>query len=66
MAAVSQYAALTALTDPRGKKKLKGCAKHTKSGSMITSLINDLPGVSVTKGAGAFYALFPDVSGRWN
>ena len=27
----------------------------------ITSLINDLPGVSVTKGAGAFY-LFPDVS----
>lgn len=62
MAAVSQYAALTALTDPRGKEEVERMRQaYEERLNTITSLINDLPGVSVTKGAGAFY-LFPDVS----
>lgn len=62
MAAVSQYAALTALTDPQGKEEVERMRQaYEERLNTITSLINDLPGVSVTKGAGAFY-LFPDVS----
>lgn len=62
MAAVSQYAALTALTEPRGKEEVERMRQaYEERLNTITSLINDLPGVSVTKGAGAFY-LFPDVS----
>lgn len=62
MAAVSQYAALTALTDPRGKEEVERMRQaYEERLNTITSLINDLPGVSVTKGAGTFY-LFPDVS----
>lgn len=62
IAAVSQYAALAALTDPRGEETVEEMRQtYEERLNTIVPLINDLPGVHVEKAAGAFY-LFPDVS----